>query len=485
MKFSTVYTNPKKFTTERVDTSDINFTIVEPASPVQVALGYRMDSGGFAFINWGDGHIDHLTTDGITHQVLHDYSSAGTYQFRLCGTLDLFKYWQCSCSEMNIDITQFNNTPNIEFIAVGGYPRTLTGSINGLHYLKEFWTGYPIIPGIGITGNINNCPLIEVWELQGDGGTNNPCSLVTGKFENLRHLREWCCVSNVDGDITGLPLEFFSWSSLDPAKFITGDISTMINLWTYYGEPGSELVTGNTALLVNLEIFQPKLGVTKPANLLHMPKLCKFEAPWLLNRAEVNEYVANFWANRNVVRTHYTNLTLHRPIGEEYRRIKIDSFNTPPPNGQGLIDAANLSVFISPTPPATGDAWLLQLNTEFVNQSNWYQLSYWDLVCDANWSTDWVLHRLISNGTTGNIIKANLWTPLFWTAGQKYRVTITCTVNSGGIYGPYDNSTPTIPGWIIASGTYTYDYIPVNDQIKIESSLFNGSIDAISITETV
>ena len=228
---------------------------------------------------------------------------------------------------------------------------------------KEIWFRYPTIDGVGITGNLNLKPLLEAFEMQ--GGTETPEQYfvkdVTGDFANLPKMKNWCCVAKVGGVITGLTdIEYFSWQDYYNVAIITGDISNLVNLFSFVALTGSEAVTGSTSLLVNMEQFRANALMTKPATVNHMPKLSVFVPLWVLTEAEVNQYLADIWANREVVRTHYKN-TVADGVG--FRSIALAAQPTSAaPTGQGVTDKTNLNATISPAVPGDGDAWTVTTN---------------------------------------------------------------------------------------------------------------------------
>ena len=334
-------------------------SITEPAVPVLFGVRTIGVSGANLSISWGNEIITKLVCDGTIQTLFYIYPASGAFEFRIVGELDKLLHYDSSNSCLDIDITEFSKAKNISLLSFGK-ANTIIGSINGLTKLKELWFYWPTIEGAGLTGSIDNTPLLEALEIQGNG-TNLPIKNITGRFESIPNMKSFCNVSSIYGDISGLKnLEYFSWTNPDPTKKIWGDISDKVNLWCYFGEPGSEDVTGNSINLVNLEIFQPNIGITKPDNLQHMPKLCKFVAKWNnVTEANVNQYLADILANREVVRTHYKN-TVATGVG--YRYIVLNQYNIPAPTGQGIVDRNNLRITKSPAIPGDGEVWTVLTN---------------------------------------------------------------------------------------------------------------------------
>jgi hypothetical protein len=331
------------------------------------------------YISFGDGEIRKIANTGtdprwISKTYLIDDS---TYIVKLTGDLDSIIKIQLNNSGWNIDFDELAKCGNLEYIQDLYRPNTLNGSLTPLTKLKELWMSRPIVVGGGLTGTTDSLLLLEVFECQGEPG-NYHMANITGSFENIPKLKQFCAVTKHTGVITTLvDLEYFSWgyvaggiidgtvqSTPTPAR-LSGDMSNMTNLWWFTVNSGYESITGSFALLASLENFAscPPL-MTKPANLLANPKLCNFYTPttWVLSETEVNTYLANIWANREVVRTYLKN-TDGTSYGEGYRTIDLNAnVGSSAPTGQGIIDKNNLNTTINPATPGNGVVWTVITN---------------------------------------------------------------------------------------------------------------------------
>lgn len=119
---------------------------------------------------------------------------------------------------------------------------------------------------------------------------------------------------------------------------IVGDIS-LCPLLAFVQVMRSNTITGSISGLTDLEyILVYGLGNTiSVPNLTNVRKLGYLEIEGLvLSSANINQILADLWANRDVART-YT-----------YRIVRLNNPGSGSPTGQGLIDLANLRAYRSP-----------------------------------------------------------------------------------------------------------------------------------------
>ena len=331
--------------------------------------GVAADSG--QYITESGANIYQVLTGGVVKKMsagsLTSYSNSvsvsnGTYDVRILGELNKLEHWHTWDKNINVDITEFLKAPNIEYLGLlTPAPRKGFGCFSGMAKVKELWLNCPSIDEddtFGYDGDIDTTPLLEVFESQWnyiDGERVFPVRRVTGSFENT-NMRQFCAETLVGGDIGACTMEYLSWVAAG-ANTIHGDVSHWVECWWFSAEEGAESVTADTTGLVNLECFWPTLSMTKPANLQHMPKLSTFKPPWSLTAEEVNQYLADIWANRAVPRTVTKNTVADGYNNVLYRTITLTAGTTEAPTGQGLIDKAALQAYVSPTPPGDGVAF--------------------------------------------------------------------------------------------------------------------------------
>jgi hypothetical protein len=374
------YLQAKSVTLNSVSVPTMNMSVTLGATTtLSNFLQLTVDNGGYVYVDFGDGVTQKVIADGTEKNIVKTYPAGNTtYDVKIYGELEKLKKFSSSETAIwNIDVTEFEKASNIESIGIsGGRARTLAGTITNLTSLKEWWFHYPSIPNLtGIQGNINNLTNLEILEAQGMPG-NYHLANVTGDFANIPNLKQHCAAHKITGDISTLTnMEYFSWGYVvggvdgsiqgdNSAIRITGDISDMVNLWYWAHNGGADSITGETTLLVNAEYFTIPGAVTKPATIAHMPKLSVLTTPpdWVLSEAEVNQYLADIWANREVVRTYLKN-TVGTTYGAGFRDINLSTnASSSAPTGQGLIDKSNLQSTVSPADPGNGVVWTVDTN---------------------------------------------------------------------------------------------------------------------------
>lgn len=337
----------------------IQLSTTQGITPVNSAIGYIIDSGKSVFISFGDGYFIKCNANGTYQASSHTHSvGSTTYEVRILG--DLNGLGKCVIADqlMNVNISEFGKATNLWWLG-SGITRTLVGSMDDLPAcFKEIWFRYPAIDGVGITGNLNLKPLLEAFEMQGGSATPEQYFVknVTGDFANITKMKNWCCVSRVGGDVSLLTdIEYFSWNDYYGQATIHGDISNLTHLWSYETQTGGESVTGDTTLLIDMEQFKGNFNMTLPASVNHMPKLSSFQPYQQLSATVVNQYLADFRANREVPRVHLKNTIAE---GTGYRLIDLSvNPGTVAPTGQGLVDKAFLQSTVSPASPGNGTVW--------------------------------------------------------------------------------------------------------------------------------
>lgn len=354
----------------------VNMTITQPESRIPVSFSYQGTTGANLYISWGDGVVDKLVCNGTYITLTRTHSISGILNFRIGGELSKLEKFECNSELLSVDISEFSKCANIWYLGFRFRVKELYGSIDGLTKLKEIWAYAPLTVGAGLSGTLDNLPLLEVFECQGVEG-NYFVANIGGRFESIPNLKQWCAVTNTTGNIGGcINLEYLSYGYVSGGVTGTieqgestvrmwGNMDNMVALWFIALNGGCGTLTGDPTKLVSMENFQyvPEL-MTKPSSLSLMTKLSYFYAPstWQLTVTEVNQYLADIWANREVVRTHLKN-TVGATYSVGYRSIDLsrNALNAAP-TGQGITDKNNLNATISPAVPGNGVAWTITTN---------------------------------------------------------------------------------------------------------------------------
>jgi len=220
-----------------------------------------------------------------------------------------------------------NLANNINLVSFyGGQKTTVYGNTSLLNKLKQLEVGSNFEPGI--SGNTVS-PVLGILCYAGVNTLN---------YDFTNHLN-------------------IGYISAVLNNTIHGDISNCIKLY-YLGLGGPYGgFTGALDNLVNLALcyYSPNNVFTKPVRMINMPQICWLVGPhptWHFTSSEINQLLADLWANRDVFR---------RPIDENgnqwpdyggiggMRYIDISgAADSQPPTGQGLTDLANLRNYITP-----------------------------------------------------------------------------------------------------------------------------------------
>jgi hypothetical protein len=136
---------------------------------------------------------------------------------------------------------------------------------------------------------------------------------------------------------------------------MTGDLTNKTKIWNFMEYDSGCAFTGSIANLTNLSWFVVASAgdtVVKPTTLINHTQLVYFSSGlWVLSSADVNQYLADFWANKDSAKAFPTQ-----------RSIMLAGAGCGAPTGQGIIDKANLKAYHSPTPPGTAALWTILTN---------------------------------------------------------------------------------------------------------------------------
>jgi hypothetical protein len=350
------------------------------------------------YIYWGDGtRSGALVMDGTVKTVSHSYSGTSVYPLYVFKPENILKvqvgsYSVFELAPLNGNIEEFNKCINMtKFYTQNNYSKW-TGSFDGFPVCLEELTMYGVdqdnynetsgditkfvnlkklmcwgkstwsgnISGLTALTNVyisgNNTisgsivALVNSVQLEGQG-TNT----LTGNIEGLVNLSILCLAGNnsISGSVSALTT--LTYLSCGGTNTLSGSVSALINLW-YLGIGGLNTITGSLTNLTLLEHYLGTHGVIKPANITNNSKLCAFTVSnnWIATSADLNQWMSDFWANRDVARAGNTSETV--------RSIDLRVGGGVQPTGQGLVDKAALQAYRSPTPPGTAALWTVLTN---------------------------------------------------------------------------------------------------------------------------
>ena len=292
-------------------------------SSTATTVEFRMRGNGDIIIEWGDGVSESYTlSPTVTTNYTHTYTgTSGTKNINIVNSKYVTLLTDNESGGDNkykwnlVDIDKFRNLTRFIHVQSG---HTDSGSITNLINLTSlFWTG-------------------------SNTGSGNITNLV-----NLTYLN-WQGNNTGSGSITNLTnLTYLAWTGNNTGS---GSITNLINL-TFLYWLGSNTGSGSINLLTKLQYYSATSSgntIIPPTNLTNHINLSYFIAntSWVLTSTQVNQYLADFWLNRN------------QPKQRTERTIDLRAnTSSQAPTGQGLIDKEALAAYRSPTPPGTAAFW--------------------------------------------------------------------------------------------------------------------------------
>jgi len=214
---------------------------------------------------------------------------------------------------------------------------TLSGSITGLTKLT-----YLSIAGSNtISGSIAGCTLLTYLDIEGNNS-------ISGSIAGLTLLTGIVAsgTNTISGSIAGCTL--LTLLNVTGNNSISGSIAGLVHL-LYANVTGTNSLTGDISALTLLYHFSVQGSNTCSFSTvinLHSLDYLNVYTTVTLTSDNVNQLLADFWANRDYAKT------------ESTRLISIaGSVTSGAPTGQGIIDKAALQAYHSPTPPGTAVFW--------------------------------------------------------------------------------------------------------------------------------
>lgn len=281
----------------------------------------------------------------------------------LSATLE--QLWLYQMIDITGDIAKFVNLTHLHIQSNANNTCTIGGSVTGLTKLK--WlivfgentlsgemggcTELRVIFTAGhasITCDVTN--LVNLCNLENDNATT---CVFSGSINNLVHIGEtfegkpgFVCMDTttiLSGDLTNC-INAIYWT-VGGFNTITGDISAMTNI-RFLGFLGNNTVFGSIANLLHLEVWTKGGLITKPTTVINNPELIFFAPGYAFTVTEVNQILADMWANRDHARPEIT-----------YTGRIIDLTGSAAPTGQGLTDKAALQAYRSPNNDPAQPLW--------------------------------------------------------------------------------------------------------------------------------
>lgn len=353
-------------------------------------------------IIWGDGTVEEMYMDGTLETITHWYVADGTYPVSITNPASLIEIDLNPLATQGLSgvAEEFNKAVNLEKITLTG-SGVKTGSVSGWSAkMKEITIrdADKVEGGIALSGSVGHMMNIEVLYLFGECTIDCPLAdkvklthiylagyctsgsdltncvnlvFLETSMASTGHrviisatVTEWTKLQQIctDGDIYG------SFDGCTGLKYIscgsnltnaTCNVTNKTSLYLINGGAGI-VYSGSLANLSKLQIY----GVTnsvieKPVRLNNHPKISSFtpNPSWIWTSAEVNQLLADVWANKDDNKTDTDGFTT------PYRSIGFNTVGSGAPTGQGLTDLAALRAYRSPNNDGAYALWTIDVNS--------------------------------------------------------------------------------------------------------------------------
>ena len=252
------------------------------------------------------------------------FNEVGNYTIKINNSSSITDY-RCA-DNISVDITNLVNATAITQMASDA---TVSGDITGL--IKLVTLQFAANQKITITGDVS--ALVDLEELWTSGSHN---VVLSGSLTNLIALERIYCESECSFSGSIENAVSLNYCTIYGNNTVSG-IVTGLTLLTTLNIHGSPTITGNITGMT--ELLQLSVGggtLTRPATIALNTKLYWLRAnigssgsTWVFTEVEVNQILADLWANRAV-----------NPGNS--RLITLNNIGSAAPTGQGIIDKANL-----------------------------------------------------------------------------------------------------------------------------------------------
>jgi len=354
-----------------------------PGETYSFSMAGKSTYGKSVRVYFGDGNMVILPRDNQLHYVINTYQKSATYTITVMYPLGLDQLaWNEGGITMTTDFVNkitdlrvlntawdglkgsadLTNLTKLEWAYVGS---AHTGSITNWTSLKTLIT----YNNCTLSGDITNLTTITNLYIDGKNTITGSTNLLT----KLRQLEGMNGYSTVSGSIVSDSIRIVCLAELNNLnwdisnKYKLGYLSvggtgsatlhgsvTNDTMLFYIGVGGTgSSVTGSLANLKNLALCYQS-NYDKPTRFINNPQLCYFEGnpSYTWTSAEINQLLADLWANRDVFRRPVDAYGNYWPNiggigGIRYINL-LGSQSTGAPTGQGLIDLQNLRNYITP-----------------------------------------------------------------------------------------------------------------------------------------
>lgn len=337
-------------------------------------------------IYWGDGDVHPLSYYPDEFNVNHAYAAHAVWYITITNSASLYRIYAGYYSASRVDgsIAVFKSCINLHTLALGVHENPWTGDLVDLPLsLRNLY----IYHTTHITGNLSllvNLQVVDIdCDAHGDLSQNTALmaiffrggctctvnvtnllnatnlesyaagSLFTGDVSNLLNLKQICIATpnQMTGRINNIDFEYIDCNG--GACTMTLDVTGMTKLWKLSSVNNGNIIMGNIDSSFIIEQISVNGAVFIPQVLRFdiFPKLNTFYSIYVRTSAQVNQLLADLWANRDLTGTQ-----------QSLRIIDLRFGASGSPTGQGIIDKAALQAYRSPGNNPAYSLWTINTN---------------------------------------------------------------------------------------------------------------------------
>ena len=316
------------YDTKLVHRPRIKFDSLQTDPIENVQLNYIATTGAKLKIDWGNGIVDDMICDGTSRSVYSAYVTVDTlYDIEIYGDIDSITQWWIISNTTLLNIEELQWCVNMSnFRTSNSTWPSYNGSIDKLAHLPltnlYLWSSAGSGPGArgdGISGSLNHFSGLTIITSRSNPG-------IRANVDYWPEMLSLHLIDNTIGDFSSMP-KLTTIASIRGAARVTGDITLLPDLWyinfaNVYGVPNWTFPT------TFIDMPQVSYIYTLTTSIYGPP----------FTSTQVNQYLADFWANRDEP----------KPFSSTRYLDFQGNTDTGAPTGQGITDATNLAAYKSP-----------------------------------------------------------------------------------------------------------------------------------------
>jgi hypothetical protein len=191
-----------------------------------------------------------------------------------------------------------------------------------------------------------------------------PETLIYGNIEGWTGIKIICSFATLSGDVSDL----HEWRYLSEGNDSTihGNLDNSVYLFEYIPQDSAMLFDFTFESFPEMQTFNGTYctDANKPLRFIQCTPLITFrpKATWVWTSEEVNQLLADLWANRDEDKTNEYERDGCSEFFKSDRSIHLNTIGSGPPTGQGITDKTNLEAYRSPNNDPQYDLWTIETN---------------------------------------------------------------------------------------------------------------------------